>query len=217
MSATIPLKQVKECSTKWVGPRPITFEEFLDLFGPVFDKEYDVELIDGTVVERMSAQLEHEKLFNWLYRLMGDYVEERNLGIVLGSRTPVKINDYRGRLPDLLFVRQERLDIVEQRAIYGAPDLAVEIVSPSDRPSNITALETDYRSLGVSEIWLIDLPRRRVRVLRRRDGDYTEEERTTGLLSSEAIEGFRLEIEWLWTEPRPAVRATLAQLLEEPR
>src|SRR5689334_3545682 len=111
-------EKVREETVKWVGARPLTFAEFLEQFG----SQDDVELIDGAVVERNMVQLDHEKLLDWLRFVIGLYVRARGLGIVLGSRTAVEINRFRGRLPDLLFVRQARMEIVQQKAIYGAPD-----------------------------------------------------------------------------------------------
>jgi Uma2 family endonuclease len=200
---------IREEAIKWVWPRPLTFLEFLDLFSA----EDNVELVDGVAVEREMVQLDHEKLLGWLYHLMALYAEEKRLGIVLGSRTPVHINPYRGRLPDLLFVRQDRLDMVQQKAVFGAPDLVIEIVSPGDRPSDLTALETDYRNIGVSEIVFIDPPKRNVRILRQDAQGYTETAQSTGPLRLAALPGFEIETEWLFTEPRPSVRALLDKLL----
>ena len=139
---------VREETVKWVWNRPVTFDEFLDQFGP---KDY-VELVDGMAVEKARVQLEHEKLYGWLYIVLGLTTKARGLGMVLGSRTAVRINEFRGRLPDLFFVSQQRMAIVQEKATYGAPDLVIEIVSPNDRPSDLIALETDYRSIGVREI-----------------------------------------------------------------
>src|SRR5579871_4243537 len=103
----------------WTSERPITFEQFLDLSGNI-----DMGLIDGVLVQQEEARLmSHERLFGWLICLLSGYVQYKGLGIVLGSRTAVEIGAYGGRLPDILFVRQERMDIVRQKAIYGAPDL----------------------------------------------------------------------------------------------
>ncbi len=207
-STMLVREEAKEEVVKWVWPRPIAFDEFLDLFG----KNDYVELVNGVAVEKTMVQLDHEKLLSWLLRLLGDYVEDRNLGIVLGSRTAVKIGPFNGRLPDLVFVRRERMDIVQQKAIYGAPDLVIEIVSPNDRPSDLIALETDYRSIGVVEILFIDPQKRLVRLLRKQDTDYTREELTAGALALETVEDLTLDLEWLLTEPRPTVRAVLDRL-----
>jgi len=183
----------------------------------MFNEDDDVELIDGTVVKRMAAQLEHEDLFGWLIMLIRGFVEATDQGIVLGSRTAVQIHTYRGRLPDLLFVRWARKFIVKQKGVYGAPDLVVEIISPTDRPSDIIALETDYRNIGVREIWLVDLPRKRVKVLRKKRKGYVEEVLSEGVLKSEVIKGFWLKVEWLFAEKRPKVLDVLNQILSGER
>ena len=187
---------------------PITFEQFLD-----WSTDPDVELVNGVMVQTMSAQLEHEKLYLWLSFVTGGYVSARHLGIVLGSRTPVQINEFGGRMPDLLFVRQARMHIVQNRAVYGAPDLVIELISPNDRPSDIIALETDYRALGVPEIWFVNQQNQKIRALRDIGAGYQQEERTSGTLRSSAIEGFAIEAEWLFQDPRPEPLQTLLGLL----
>jgi hypothetical protein len=59
LTETPVLKEMTERRTLWVPPRPLTFDEYLDLFGP----KDDVELIDGVVQKRMAVQLDHELLF----------------------------------------------------------------------------------------------------------------------------------------------------------
>lgn len=209
MSTPMTCEKVREEAVKWVFPRPITFIEFLELFGP---KDL-MELVDGVAVEQGPVELDQAKLFVWLMCVLGDYVEVKDAGIVLGSRTAVPISQFRGRMPDLLFIQKERLGILQQKAVFGAPDLIIEIISPNDRPSDLSALEVDYRSLGTREILFLDQKRRLVRALRKRDIDYEEATLTAGTLDFETVEGFRLEIEWLFVEPRPLVRDVLARLL----
>jgi Uma2 family endonuclease len=190
--------------------RPIRFDAFLQMSG-----DSNLELVNGVMVEKMAVQLTHEKLFTWLLTLLNLYTRRTKAGIVLGSRTAVEISAFGGRLPDILFVRQDRLDIVREKAVFGAPDLVIEIVSPNDRPSDIIALETDYRLIGVPEIWFIDPQKQYVRILRKREEDYIDEVLTAGRLSSEAVVGFHIEVEWLLREPRPDEFDTLTQLLSE--
>jgi Uma2 family endonuclease len=202
-------EKVLEETTKWVGPRPLTFAQFLELYG---DKD-QVELIDGVVVERSMVQLDHERLNRWLYVVLTLFTEALKIGEVLGSRTAVEIDQFRGRLPDLLFVRQDRLEIVRQKAVYGAPDLVMEISSPNDRLSESIALETDYRAIGVPEIVFLDQVKRQVRVLRKQAEDYSEEVLTSGTLVLESMGGLSLELDWLFVEPRPDQRSTVDALL----
>jgi len=212
MAQTLTAKEFIETSDQrrmLVGPRPLTFEEFVDLF----DEDAELELIDGMAVKRMAARDLHETLFGWLHTLIEVYAEKKDLGIVRGSRTAVRITDYRGRLPDLMFVRKEHISIVREEGIYGAPDLVVEILSPRDERAEIVALEADYRDLGVPEIWFIDQKKAQVRVLRKRGRRYTERTVSKGVLRSEAVEGFWLKVEWLFAKPLPPKLKTLREIL----
>jgi len=189
--------------------RAIDFETFLDL-----NENNDMELLNGVMVKKMAAQLEHEKLLAWLHTLLYLFVKQKSLGIVLGSRTSVEINTYRGRMPDLLFVRQDNMTIVQQRAIYGAPDMVLELVSPNDRPIGLLEVETDYRTIGVPEIVFIDQQKRRVRFFRRRGSDYHETILLEGTLTFETVPGFELQVQWLFADPRPDELALLNALLQ---
>ncbi|MGC8783003.1 MAG: Uma2 family endonuclease [Armatimonadota bacterium] len=202
------LQRLQEYTDILADTAPITFEQYLHMFG----EDDDYELIDGVAVERMSAQIDHERLFAWLLTLFTMYTEQNRLGIVLGSRAAVRISDFRGRLPDLLFVRSERMHIVQQKAIYGAPDLVLEIVSPGERRSDIIQREADYRTVGVREIWLMDRPRGRVRVVRKGDEHYEEQEFGEGEIESVVLPGLRLQVQWLLGDERPPVHEVLKEV-----
>lgn len=199
----------QEAQTVRYAPRPITLEEFLAL---THEDDND-ELVNGVIEDKMAAQLNHEMLFAWLHSILAMFAVRRKLGIVLGSRTPVAIDHYNGRLPDVIFVREENLAIVQQKAIYGAPDLVIEIVSPNDRPSEISRLEANYRTIGVPEIIFIDCQAQTVRIVRKRDADYDEETITRGDIILETMDNLIIQAEWLLQEPRPDAYDTLHLLL----
>lgn len=207
--ATIELVEMHDERVMLVPPRPLTFDKFVNLFG----EDEDVELVDGVVVRRMAAIDPHEDLFGWLYFLLRGYVAAKDLGVVRGSRTAVQITEHRGRLPDVVFVHKERAGIVQEKGIYGAPDLVIEIVSPGDKAADVVALEADYRSIGAAEIWFIDQERKQARVLRKREEGYTEQIVSQGVVQSEVVAGFWLEVAWLFTKPLPLESDTLMQLL----
>ncbi|MFA0745797.1 MAG: hypothetical protein LASZOEIN_002611 [Candidatus Fervidibacter sp.] len=189
--------------------RPMTFEEFVRLFG----EDDDVELVDGMVVQRVAARDIHEDFQGWLLLIMRGYVSAKGLGIVRGSRTAVKITEHRGRLPDIVFVRKENAHIVQEDGIFGTPDLVVEIWSPGDRLSDMLAKEADYKSIGVLEIWFVDQQRRQVRVLRKGREGYEEKVMKRGVLKSEVVEGFWVKVEWLFKKPLPNELEALQRLL----
>ena len=189
--------------------RPMTFEEFVRLFG----EDDDVELVDGMVVQRVAARDIHEDLQGWLLLIMRGYASAKGLGIVQGSRTAVKITEHRGRLPDIVFVRKENAHIVQEDGIFGTPDLVVEIWSPGDRLSDMLSKEADYKSIGVLEIWFVDQQRRQVRVLRKGKEGYEEKVMKRGVLRSEVVEGFWVKVEWPFKKPLLNELETLQSLL----
>ena len=182
---------------------PITVDEFLKLF----DEDAQAELIDGTVVFDMAARFDHEMIFGFLYSLMRSYVERYNLGIVLGSRSLIRIDPYTGLMPDVLFIRSDRLDIIREMKIVGPPDLVVEIISPSESRPDVIRKQIKYESAGVRELWLIDRPRREVRAFRLgSDGRFREMRIEGGILISDVIDGFWVKTDWLLADPEDLPR-----------
>ena len=211
MARSVALSEVRE-ERRLLLPsslRPLTFEEFVRLFG----EDDDIELVDGMVVQRVAARDIHEDLQGWLSFVLRGYAEAKGLGIVRGSRTAVKITEHRGRLPDIVFVRKENAHIVQEDGIFGTPDLVVEIWSPGDRLSDMLAKEADYKSIGVLEIWFVDQQRRQVRVLRKGKEGYEERVMKKGVLRSEVVEGFWVKVEWLFKKPLPNVIDALQKIL----
>ena len=211
MSLIRTTQEVVEGRVIRMAERPLSFTQFLDMV----DENDDLELVKGVLVERMAAQYPHERRFVWLLFLLNGYVRQRGLGVVLGSRTPVAIDGFSGRLPDLLFVRADREHIIQDRAVYGAPDLVIEILSPNDRPSDVFALETDYRNIGVREIVFVDPSKTRLLILRHRENDYAVETLTRGAFYSETIPGFHFQLEQLFQDPLPNEFTLLQSLLTE--
>jgi len=211
MGRSVALAETREERTLLLplNLRPLTFDEFVRMFG----EDDDVELVDGMVVQRVAARDIHEDLQGWLLSILRVYSEAKGLGIVRGSRTAVKITEHRGRLPDIVFVRRENASIVQEEGIIGTPDLVVEIWSPGDRPSDMLAKEADYRSIGVPEIWFIDQQRKQVRVLKKGREGYEEKVMRKGVLRSEVVEGFWLNVKWLFKRPLPDELKTLQKLL----
>ena len=206
---TPPLDETIEASQVRIGERPITFEEYLELPDP----NHEYELINGVLTKKMSAQPDHEYLQIWLLFVLSGYASAKDMGEVLGSRTAVEIKSFSGRMPDLLFVRKERMEIVRQKGVFGAPDLVIDIASPNDRDSALRSLEADYRSIGVAEIIFIDLRESKITVLRRRNGEYEIDTILAGPLVLESLGGLTLQADWILKPPRPDRFATLTAIL----
>src|ERR1051325_5078691 len=96
-----------------LAERPITFERFLK----ITDEDDDFELVKGALQPKMSAKYPHERRFVWLQFILNGFVRKLQLGAILGSRSAVEINEFTGRLPDILFISKDRENIIKNDAI----------------------------------------------------------------------------------------------------
>ncbi|MCS6923333.1 MAG: Uma2 family endonuclease [Fimbriimonadales bacterium] len=196
-----------------ISDRPLTVNDYLRLT----DEDDLYELVDGVLVERsMAAMWQHEQLSAWLMSVLRPYVQAKQLGFVSGSRTAVQISPFRTRLPDMLFIRAERSHIITESLIVGAPDWVLEIRSRTNHPAEWHALELDYRTIGVAELWLVDPQAQVIRVARKADADYAVFDLREGRLESTAIEGFWVQASWLFFDaerPSPIDALRLLQVI----
>lgn len=125
------------------------------------------ELVRGVLVVREPPGFNHGAIVVRLASLLHDYVQSHNLGLVVAGDAGFHLasdpDTVRGA--DVAFVRRERLPDPPPVAFAAfAPDLAVEILSPSDRPGAVLAKVADYLSGGTRLIWVIDPMRRTARI-----------------------------------------------------
>jgi Uma2 family endonuclease len=124
------------------------------------------ELAFGVLRVAESPVVMHQRVVRDLTIALTHFTRERRLGEVLPAPMDV-ILDRDANLvvqPDIVFVAAARAGIVADR-IYGAPDLAVEVLSPHPRIGDLHERIGWFARYGVKECWLVDLQRRQVAVL----------------------------------------------------
>jgi len=131
------------------------------------------ELIDGEHYVSAAPTLRHQAVLKNLFFVLHAFVRTRGLGEVFFAPVDVVLSDQDVIEPDLLFVRRESLAILEERCVRGAPDLAVEVISPSTRNTDMSRKRRAYRRFGVGEYWLVDPLAETVAVFRG-GGDWQE-------------------------------------------
>jgi Uma2 family endonuclease len=164
----------------------ITDEELLRL--PKDGNKYEV--VDGEL--RMSpAGLRHERIVARLICLLGQFVEERRLGDVLGSNLLYILPSGNKRAPDVSFVAAGRLERY-QHAVFPelAPDLAVEVISPGDSPRQVLDRVGEYLQAGVRLVWVIE-PERRTASIYRTLTDVRNVSESGSLEAPDVLPGFR--------------------------
>jgi Uma2 family endonuclease len=166
----------------------MTADELLALSMP--DKR--TELVRGVLVVREPAGGRHGRVANELSRVIGNHVHAHALGAVYAAETGFTLarRPDTVRAPDVAFVRRERLPDPEPTGFPDlAPDLVVEVLSPSDRPGDVLAKVGDWLDAGARLVWVVDPERRRARVYREDGTEYMPDE-TDQLLGEDVLPGF---------------------------
>jgi Uma2 family endonuclease len=185
-------------------PGIFTFEEYLNLHEDHIRSEW----IDGKVLIMAAASVAHQRIGSFLEVLLKIYSEKHNLGEVFRAPIAVKINIFAGREPDLFFIKKENLHIVKPTFVKGAPDLAVEIVSPESIERDRVEKFGEYEAAGVRELWLIDPEAQECEFYELTDERFQlVAKMKEGVFHSRTIEGFFFRVEHLWMMESPTLEA----------
>ena len=132
---------------------------------PDYGKKYEV--IDGDLYVSPAPVWKHQRQLNRLNVRVAVWVERHDLGDVVTAPTGVVLDDENGLQPDLVFVSHDRAHIITENDIEGAPDLVVEVLSPSTEARDRGLKLRRYAASGVPHYWILDTdgPRSEERVL----------------------------------------------------
>ncbi len=120
------------------------------------------ELIDGEIIEREnpnmpSPRILHQELSADLMRILGNLVHEKQRGNLLHAPTDVYLDAENVVQPDILFIETSRVaQLRKEDGIYGAPDLIIEILSPSTGYYDLKKKFHLYERHGIKEYFVID-------------------------------------------------------------
>ena len=108
----------------------------------------------------------HQTLLGNLHFLLRDYLEKKRSGKVFLAPFDVYLDEFNVLQPDLAFVTNSRNSIVTRDGAHGAPDLVVEILSPSTARLDLDQKRAVYARCGVTELWIIVPDTRQVQIYR---------------------------------------------------
>ena len=173
-----------------VDARPVTIEQVLKS-----PPEGSWELVDGELVLKMAGGRRHGRVALEVGGLIGIYVEQERLGEVYATGTGFILarDPDTMRVPDVSIVRADRLPDEEEGFLPLAPDLAVEVVSPNDRPGEVHEKVEQWLAAGTRLVWVI-WPETRSVTVHRADAERRilhEDDEMTG---EDVIPGFTCRI-----------------------
>ena len=152
------------------------------------DRRY--EIIDGELHEMTAPTVRHQNLLGNLFVIFKPYVRSRRLGSVYMAPVDVIFAEDAVVQPDLAFVAESRRRIIQDHAIVGAPDLVIEILSPSTAIYDRGRKADLYARYGVAEYWMVDAETETIEIRRLEDAGYgPAEAHASGVVSTPLIPG----------------------------
>lgn len=161
-----------------------------------FDETERYEIYDGRLISIAPApDFHHQEIAANLYLLLAGFVRPRQLGKLIFAPADIVLAEDNVVQPDLFFIANENLGIVKKQ-VHGAPDLVVEILSPSTlRHDRQNKLEL-YARFGVKEYWIVDPANRSVEILTLEDKRFAVHSiaAETGLVESKVLAGLAVDV-----------------------
>ena len=172
----------------------MTAEELMEL--P--DDGFRYELINGELEKMPPPGSPHGRIAFQLSVYLGQFILEHGLGQGFATDTGFKLTSNPDTVlaPDFAFVTNERFAEVSVTEGYGAgpPDLAVEVLSPSDRPGKVKQKISRWFSFGTKQLWIVD-PKHTSVTVYRSPSDATTFSGSDYLEAQDLFPGFRLSLD----------------------
>ena len=180
-------------------PKLLTFVDYAR-FTPLDSGNY--ELHNGKIIYIPTPLFPHQSIVGNLLFLLGYFVKNNKLGVVVSAPMDVILTENDTVQPDILFISQDRLNIIDGQ-IKGAPDLVVEIQSGGNTKKEMSYKKHLYESSGVKEYWLINPEKKTLTQYENIEGEFfpknvlntaPSESLREGVLKAIVVEGFELKI-----------------------
>jgi Uma2 family endonuclease len=159
------------------------------------------ELVRGQLHEMSPAGGTHGWIVGNLTVIVGGFIRQNRLGRVFGAETGFLIeqNPDTVRAPDFAFVGSESIKRPRQGFLAGAPDLAVEVISPNDTSTFVNAKSEQWLRSGCQTVWLIDPARETAAVCTLESGVYVMRSAEV-LTDAKLLPGFELPVSELFQQ-----------------
>ena len=156
------------------------------------------QLIEGELIMTPAPSPLHQIISANIFEKIRRVSREKNIGLVLYSPVDVYLDEKNAYQPDIVFIGKERQDIIKEDGIYGAPDLVIEILSPSTGYYDIKKKFRVYERYGVKEYWIVDPDMRCIEIfLLNNQGEFSLGLKVCekGTVKSAILEGLEISID----------------------
>jgi len=160
------------------------------------------QLIEGELVMTPAPNPWHQFILGRLFIALSEFVKKEESGIVLLSPVDLYLDDENAFQPDLIFISKEKKDIIKKDGIYGAPEIVMEVLSPSTAHYDLREKFKVYERTGVREYWIVDPDMKTVEVYLKGAGGFSLKckAETEGEIGSTVLQGFKIRLEELFAD-----------------
>lgn len=171
-------------------------------FYDVVTEDQKMEFINGEIIVHSPVRKRHNSASFYLSQLINTYVIKNKLGYVGHEKIMISLtrNDYE---PDICFFKQAQAqDFEEDQTRFPAPDLVVEVLSPSTKGNDRGVKFEDYQAHGIAEYWMLDASKQEVEKYLLVDEEYE----LAGIfnkkqdIQSNVVEGFTIPVKAIFNE-----------------
>ena len=151
------------------------------------------EIIGGELHVSPAPLISHHDLVKWILAFLLRVIEEPGHGKVIQRPVDVRFSESDLVQPDIVGIRADRLEMCQGNTVHGAPDIAIEVLSPSTESYDRTEKKQLYERYGVNEYWIFDPKTETLIIFKLVDGVYVELAARAGVFDSSAIIDFTVE------------------------
>ncbi len=193
----LPEIVMKQPKVRIPKQKVLTYDDYAALTPP---DSGNYELHNGQIIYMPSPIPTHQIVSNNLATDLTIFLRKHKLGRIFTAPMDVVFNPIDTFQPDIFFLSNDRLHLIGDKKIEGAPDLIVEILSPSNKPKEMGYKKIIYEMSDVKEYWIINLEKQTLTQYENVEGEFVSRHifQKTDALTSLIINGFEIPMNELF-------------------
>ena len=185
---------VKETAPIYRSPKRVyTYQDYLEM--PEDGHHY--EIINGELLMTPAPITLHQKISLKIVELFLQFLRNNPIGELFYAPVDVVFSEIHVVQPDIFFILKERADLITEKNISGAPDLVIEIISPTSAYYDLIEKKEIYEKFGVREYWIVDPKKHRLEIYLNEDGKFRLKQRAerSGAANSIILNGLAIQLD----------------------
>jgi len=190
--------EIKDISVAYkIEKKLLTYQDYINLL----EDGNRYEVINGELIMVAAPNTGHQFVSGNIYFELYRFIQKRKIGKILDAPVDVLLSESNVVQPDIFFVSKENSKIVTEKNISGAPDMVIEIISPSTAYYDLLEKKELYAVHGIKEYWIVEPKKQWIEVYNNQNGKFEVDQRVeqTGIIRSTILKDFALNLAKVFT------------------